>query len=250
MRTIIPAAIAVAATLVSSCSAPQKDDLALLIDRHTDARGGAAAIEAVRNIRTRVEIVEPTFSIVGDYRAKDGAMRIDIYAGENLVFSEGVDSQGAWEQQGSGAAIKTSGEKGRQALLHGIEFNLFGLHQLEKRGHVLSLEGDETLDGVSYKVIKVTLSDGFETYLYLDPETAMIARRRDVRALHPDADPTEKLIENQYFDFQDFCGVLSPAASRQIDAISGAELQTTKVIEQKCNLPEEDLRLSRDATIH
>lgn len=249
MRTITLAAAALASSMAVSCSGPQKDELSLLIDRHTAARGGAAAIEAIENIRAKVEITEPTFSIVGDYRARDGAMRIDIYAGDKRVFSEGVDDGGAWEQAGSTAPVTESSDAGRAALLHGIEFNVFGLHEFPARGHSLLLAGDETLDGTAYKVIKATLADGFETYLYLNPETMMIERRRDVRALHPDADPTEKLIENRYVDFADYCGVKIPESSRQIDARDGAELQRTHLISQECNLPEAELRVARDAAV-
>jgi len=245
-----PHSVAVATAMflfASSCATPPNGDLANIIDANVAARGGATALENIRNIRTKVEIVEPTFAVTGDYRAKDGRMRIDIYADGARVFSEGVDDVGAWQQNGEGAPITESSASGRAALLHGIEFNLFGLHQLTDRGAALSIEGDENIDNVTFRGIKVRLADGFETYLYFNPATSMIERRRDVRALHPDVDPTTKLIENRYFDFRDFCGVLSPASSRQVDVISGTELQTTKIVSQECNLPEKALQLPRDA---
>lgn len=238
---------ALSALLLAGCTTPSELDA--LIARHTEARGGVAAIEAVDNIRARVEIVEPGFTIDGDYRARDGAMRIDIYADGARVFSEGVDADGAWQQDGPGAPIVASTEKGRAALLHGIEFNLFGLHQLRARGHALSLEADETIDGVDYKVVKITLDDGFETYFYLNPETAMIERRRDVRALHPDADPAEKLIENRFTDFVRKCGVVISGASQQVDVKTGDVMQRTRLIEQNCNLEDEELQIERDAAV-
>ncbi len=244
MKLLFPLLSVVWAT---GCASSPPGNLLALIERHTAARGGAEAIEAVRNLRTRVEILEPSFSVTGDYRAMDGQMRVDIYADDALVFSEGVDAAGSWQQNGAGAPITETSDAGRAALLHGIEFNLFGLHQFDERGHILSLEADETLDGIAYRVVKATLSDGFETYLFINPTNSMIERRRDIRALHPDADPKKKLIENQYFDFTDYCGVLNSASSRQIDVGSGVELQRTTVISQECNIPEEALQIPRDA---
>lgn len=220
-----------------------------VISRNAAARGGAPAIEAIENVRTKVEIVEPSFTVVGDYRARDGAMRIDIYAGGARVFSEGIDELGSWQQKGAGEPILETTKEGRAALLHGIEFNLFGLHQLEERGHTLAQLGSEQIDGTDYRVIRVTMSDGFETYLYLHSESALVERRRDVRALHPDADATTRLIENRYFDFRTSCGVLSPASSQQIDVETGEELQRTRVLSQVCNLAEEALQMGRNTAV-
>lgn len=62
--------------------------LAKINARHTDARGGAAVLDAIGNVRTRVVITEPTFSVVGDYRSSaNGGMRIDIIAGDEPTWA-------------------------------------------------------------------------------------------------------------------------------------------------------------------
>jgi hypothetical protein len=71
--------------LCGACATPARDPLEALVTRHTAARGGAAALDAIRNLRMRVEIVEPAFTVIGDYRATDGLMRIDVRAGEARV---------------------------------------------------------------------------------------------------------------------------------------------------------------------
>ncbi len=250
MNPFVRSAAALVTALAISCAPKPSDPLAAIIAQHTEARGGAAAIEAVRNVRTKVEIVEPTFQVTGDYRATEGRMRIDVYADGRRVFSEGVDASGAWQQPGADAPISDASEAGKAALLHGIESNLFGLHQLAERGNRLSLEDGEVLDGVAFRVIKVTMADGFETYLYINPQTSMIERRRDVRALHPDADPATKLIENQYSDFRKSCGVMNSFASRQVDVRTGEELQTTRVVEQRCNLDDQALEIPRGVVVN
>lgn len=249
MKPLVRSAAALAAALTISCAPKPADPLAVLIDQHTEARGGAAAIEAIKTVRTKVEIVEPTFQVTGDYRAMEGRMRIDVYADGQRVFSEGVGDEGAWQQSGADAPVSEASEAGKAALLHGIEFNLFGLHQLAGRGNTLSLEENEVIDGVAFQVIKVVMADGFETYLYINPDTSMIERRRDIRALHPDADPATKLIENQYADFRKSCGVMNSFASRQVDVRTGEELQTTRIVEQRCNLGDQALEIPRSIVV-
>ncbi|MEZ5920470.1 MAG: hypothetical protein R3C60_03860 [Parvularculaceae bacterium] len=67
---------------------------------------------------------------------------------------------------------------------------------------MLTLEPDQQVTGSDYKIIKLTLADGSETYLYFNSTTWMNERRLDNRALHTDLDTTEKAIENRYYDFK------------------------------------------------
>lgn len=229
-----------------ACTAMAPDEAGAIINRHVAARGGAAALDAIDNLDTRVLIEETTFTVEGDYRATAGGMmRVDIFADGKRVFSEGLDSGGAWNW--SGGDIEPSTEKGEEALRNGVEFNLFGLHRFAERGHRIELDGEEVIDGVTYKVLKITLANGFETWLFVNAENSMIERRRDVRALHPDVNAEERQIESVYSDFTDYCGVLSPRKTQQIDMKSGETVQTTTIIDQTCNLPEADLRIDRNA---
>jgi hypothetical protein len=236
-------------SVLTACASTPRDPLAELLERHTAARGGSHAIEAIRNLRTQVEIAEQGTTITGDYRATAEHMRIDVRVGGERVFSEGVDARGSWQQDGAGAPLRETRPEGEAALRHGIEFNLFGLQQLAGRGHRLRLEPDEILDGVGYRVVHVRLADGFETWLYVNPANWMIERRRDVRALHPDAEPTAILIESRFTDFRPMCGALFAGASSQVDARTGALLQTTRTLAQECNLPDSQLALPREAAV-
>ena len=218
-----------------------------MIEEITDTRGGARAIERIETIRTRVDIAEPGFTVVGDYRAtRSGLMRIDIYMGAQLVYSEGIDAAGAWERNGgmSAPAIDVSGAP-EAALAHGIEFNLYGLHEYDARGHEIALEGEEEIEDTVYQVLRIHLEDGFETYLYVNPETHRTERRRDVRALHPTSDPEERLLEMVYTRFDEACGVWDVSRSFQRDVVSGEQLQETRRLSQSCNLPEAELNLDR-----
>lgn len=114
------------------------------------------------------------------------------------------------------------------ALRHGIElpFKLFGLHELRGRGHALAAAGREMIGGIDYHVLSLRLADGFEVRYYLHPDTGLIDRDRQLRALNVDVDPVPQLIETQYSDYRRVGGVLFP--HRQVErAIATGEVLST-----------------------
>src|SRR5439155_20776216 len=53
-----------------------------VIERHTKAMGGRAAIEAIQSIEIDLHIADPKFEVDGTYfAARPGKMRIDVNAG-------------------------------------------------------------------------------------------------------------------------------------------------------------------------
>jgi hypothetical protein len=75
-------------------------------------------------------------------------------------------------------------------------------------------------------VLRLTFSDGVETALYIDPESWLITRRREIRTLHPDIDPTPTRIETTMFDFRKMDEL--PYAFATVDT----DLTTGKVLEK------------------
>lgn len=206
-------------------------DLDVVIAKHIEARGGAAAIEAIQSYEADIRIVEPTFEVDGNYVAtRDGRMRIDIKVGRDRVFTEALDHGRAWSWSPD-TGVSEGSEMGAAALRHGIEFpfKLFGLHEMRQRGHRLELAGRESIEGVDYYVLKLTLDDGFESRYYVHPGTWMIERDRQQRALHVDVDPTPEWIETIYGDFREVGGVLF--AHRQVERkVSAGEVLSTGTI--------------------
>jgi hypothetical protein len=128
-------------------------------------------------------------------------------------------------------SVTVADDAAAEALWHGTQYpnNIVPLHEVEDRGHRLELAGRETVDDVAYHVLRLTLSDGFETDWYVHPDSWLLERRRDVRALHPDQDATERRLETQWSDFRPVAGVLRPFRSRQVDLATGEVLQRTEV---------------------
>jgi hypothetical protein len=206
--------------------AAELDDV---IHRHTLARGGAQALDAVHYQHADIDIVENGSAVRGLYQcAAEPAFRIDIYDKAKHVFCEGLDSQGPWLWPGDADRPRDGVPDARKTGLQGIEFNLYGLHRFAERGHRLSLDGRQTLDGVEHYVIRIEMQDSYETFLFIDPATWLVARRRDFRSFHPDVDPTRKQVENRYFDYRPVAGVLTSFAQDQYNLATGARVQTTR----------------------
>ena len=209
-----------------------------VIARNTEAMGGRGRIESVKTLEVTLHIKDPGFEVDGVYRAaRPGWMRIDIMANGKPVFMERFDGEKGWQWNGTEekeeAAIPTA------TLRHGVELpgNLFGLHEMQKRGHRIELTGRQKIDGVDYYVLRVTLADGYDTSLFVDSETWRITRRRDVRAMHPDVDPTPTTIESRKSDWREVDGVWFAFADEDVDLKTGKVLETAQIKQIKVNPP-------------
>ena len=217
-----------------------------ILERHIAAVGGAATIQAIENIRIELEIIEPGFRLRGDYRAAgDGRVRIDVFAEAERVFSEGVDKEGGWQQNGEGNKVELMSEAGLAAMTAGIEGNLLGLFQLLRRGHQASYLGTYSHEGVNYHRLRVIRPDGFERHYFIHPQTWMIDYTRETSALHPDINPEQKAVESHYSDYRRVCGLMRSHRTQTIELESRKEIQRSQIIGSECNLPDDELELTR-----
>lgn len=225
--------------LPNGASVAQALTLDQLIDRNVQALGGRAAIEAVQSIKLALHIVDPGLEVDAIYcAARPGRMRIDITAPGKPVYVEAFNGSRAWQWKGKAEPVEES-KTATGALRHGIELpgKLFGLHELQGRGNQLTLVGRESVDDIDYYVLRLTFSDRMNTTLYLDPETWLITRRRDVRPLHPDLDPTPTTIETKMTDFRKVGNLVFAFASTDTDMKTGKVLEKVTVREIKLNSP-------------
>ena len=201
-----------------------------IIRHHTAARGGVAALDAIQSQSVELQMLENGDVLKGRYVcSKAPAYRIDVFDHGKHVFCEGIDANGPWIWPASQAAATQAVPDARRTGLEGIEFNLYGLHSFAARGHRLTLDGRELLGRTNHYVVRVDLKDSYRTFLYVDPETWMIVRRRDFRAPHPDVNDTKKNLEKQYSDFRAVSGVLTPFLEHQIDLATGKITQVSIV---------------------
>lgn len=232
MRAVRRVILLVAFTLLSPVVLDAEElTLDQLIDRNVQAVGGRAAIEAVHSIRFDLHIVDPDFEAGGVYyAARPGRMRIDITAGGKRVYTEALGEKRGWQWKGKGEPVEES-ETATGALRHGVELpdKLFGLYEVRQRGNKLELVGREMIEKVNYHVLRLTFSDGVAMTLYIDPESWLITRRREIRALHPDIDPTPTTIETTMSDFRKVDGLRFAFATVDTDLTTGKVLEKATV---------------------
>jgi hypothetical protein len=232
-----PILLCVVIVLLGCNRAVTVDDV---IDRNTKAMGGKAAIEAVQSTEVSLHISDPGFEADGIYyAARPGKMRIDVSAAGKHVFTEAFDGQRGWEWNGKEST--TASPKATAALQYGVELpgKLFGLHELKQRGHHIELVGREKIDGINYYALGLTLKDGYRTTLYVDPNSWLITRRRDIRPLHVDIDPTPTTIEQKSWDFREIAGVRFAFAGSETDLKTGKVLESSVIKEIRVN-PQND----------
>jgi len=204
------------------------------------------SLDNIDNMEIILQISEAQYSLVARYRASsDGQMRIDVFSDHTRVYSEGKDDEGIWEWPGGKEVPQNVYHDGVGALEHGVEFNLFPLAHLASRGHEVDLVGSETIRNNKYFVLKVTLSDGFETYRYVNADTWLVDLSRDFRAFHPAVDDTKKYLETRYDQWEQADGVVFASRSQDVDLETGAVLATTLVLNSRYNVAREELDLAR-----
>jgi hypothetical protein len=206
------------------------------------AVGGEHALERIDNLRIQLDIREPAFEVTGTYVAsRDGRMRIDIRAGGERVFAEGLNDGRAW-QWTPGAGVTASRAEGAAALRHGIDSpgRFWTLGQLRGRGLVIELLETGPLARDGEWQLRLTRDDSSVLDYFLDRETCLPTREMTQRAFHPDVDATEVPIETVFSDPERIDGVLRfrRGESRNLD--TGEWLGTTVVrsIEHNIALPE------------
>jgi hypothetical protein len=220
-------------------AAPPTSDLPLeeVIVRHVAALGGAAALRGIRSKAVDLQIVEKGRVIAARYRCnKAPAFRIDIYDKGKHVFCEGLDGKGPWIWPGDAPAARPGVPDAKRTGIEGVEFNLYGLNAFDALGNRVALDGRETIESVRYYVLRVDLKDSYQTFLYIDPNSWMIARRRDFRANHPDLNPTRQRLETQYSDFRRVGGILNAFLQHQVDLSNGRITQVQIVDRMDYNL--------------
>lgn len=235
---IIPAAV-LALLAAAAITAERPVLLADILERHSTAVGAPIAA-----IEVDLLIEEPAFTVTGQYRAdRSGDMRIDVYAGDQRVFSEALDGDGGWQQHAEGEREPLS-DDGRAALRRGIIANLYTLRERRAHGYTLVYRGTATVNGQRLWKISSRAPDGFEELYYLDPGTALIVRKEEYSALHPDIDATEVRQATIFSDYRPVKGRMLAHRMQTVDTQTGEILQNTSV-QSAAVTPLERLRNAR-----
>jgi hypothetical protein len=215
-------------------------DLDTILERNHAAHGGDAYAR-IESIRVELLISEPSHKVQGTYLAtREGLMRIDIHAGGERVFAEGISPECAWSwnpNRPAGDRGGCVGEARAATLRHGLELPglFYTLKDVRDRGAGVQLIGPVGSETGPEWQLRLTLEDGFSRDYFIDQETYRITRARDFRASHPAVDSEEQLVETRFESPQWVEGVLRFERQVNVSVGTGETLGITTVLDLEFN---------------
>jgi hypothetical protein len=245
----ILAAFCAIAFLASSAQTAAAVDLRQIVANNDIAVRGPRAIRRIASMRIELAMKDGKSAFDAQYTVtRDGKMRIDIIQGGNRVYTEAYDGREGWDlgEDGQAPVLDTNAA----ALWHGTQFpgQIFTLSDVIENGHRIRYIGRETIDGVNYYVLEITLSDGFTTFRYINPTSWLIERGRDFRAFHPAINDKKTWIETIWSDYRTVEGLKLAFSSVNTDLTSGQWQATNTVTAIKINPPVDSAIFNRPST--
>jgi hypothetical protein len=201
-----------AALLIGCAAVPaHAQDAQSLVAKNLEARGGAATVDAIKNLTFAGRTIFPgDFEVTyKETRARLGpsdADRVD-FGLQGLDIIQAYDGHGGWKVnplQGRKDAEKMSADEGRaladEALIEGP------LLAARKDGSRVDYLGREDFDGTNAYKLKVTQKDGDEFTYWLDPDTYLEIKIDETRKIRG----AEQTTETELGDYEKVAGVYFP----------------------------------------
>jgi hypothetical protein len=191
-----------------------------LLDSNAVAMGGRERLDTLQSVvtlRTRSSLTSlklPHFVLVEGFDSTG-----------SVNYAEGYNGRQAWEQTRRDSSRRVVTGRPEIALRRVVQWpgNVLPLYRLAEFGHSLHLEGTDTIDGVVHYRIRLTLTDGFQRWYFIDSETYRIARARDTRELHAN-DGNIRDIETVFADYRAVGGYWFPFTVFERDLRTGERL--------------------------
>jgi hypothetical protein len=229
-----------AALLLISCAAVAAgaQDAQRLVASNLDARGGAAALSAIRNITFQGRTIFPgDFEVTyKETHARLGATdagRVD-FGVQGLDIVQAFDGHEAWRVnplQGRKDAEKMSEDEARamadSALVEGP------LLASRSDGSRVEYLGREDFDGTNAYKLKVTQKDGDEFTYWLDPDTFLEIKIDETRKIRG----AEQTTETELGDYEKVAGFYFPMSVESWTQGQPSQRQRTIIATATANSP-------------
>ncbi len=209
-----------------------------LIAKNVEARGGAAALAAIKNITFEGRTIFPgDFEVTyKETRARVGssaADRVD-FGVQGLDIIQAYDGREGWKinpLQGRKDAEKMSADEGRAladaALVDGP------LLAARSDGSRVDYLGRDDFDGTLAYKLKVTQKDGDEFTYWLDPDTSLEIKIDETRKIRGATETTE----TELGDYEKIAGVYFPMSVESWTQGQPNQRQRTIVASGTANVP-------------
>jgi hypothetical protein len=202
----------VAALLIGCAAVPAAaQDAQTLLNKNLEARGGAAALAAIKNVSFDGRTIYP-----GDFELqyKETRARLPGTTADRVVFSlqgldiiQAYDGHGGWKinpLQGRKDAEKMSADEARSladsALIEGP------LLAARADGSKVTYLGRDDFDGTLAYKLKVTQKDGDEFVYWLDPDSYLEIKVDETRRIRG----AQQTTETELGDYEKVAGVYFP----------------------------------------
>ena len=213
----MPVRYCFAALLIGCAALPAAaQDAQSLIAKNLDARGGAAALAAIKNVTFEGRVIQP-----GDFELQYKETRARLPAGtadrldislQGLDIIQAYDGHGGWKVnplQGRKDAEKMSTDEARSladnALIEGP------LLASRSDGSKVTYLGREDLDGTLAYKLKVSQKDGDEFVYWLDPDTYLEIKVDETRRIRG----AQQTSEAELGDYEKVAGFYFPMSIEQ-----------------------------------
>lgn len=183
-----------------------------IIDNYYEVIGGVDTWKNLRSMKMtgQAENFGMNFPMVV-YAMRPNLQKVVVdVQGQQIV--EAFDGEIAWNINpfmGGTEPIRKTDEESKEAAKQLFEDDLINY---QEKGHKLSLEGTEELDGVQTLKLKLVKSDGDEIYYFFDPENFVpIVMRRFINV----GEMRGKAIDSYVSDYQEVEGIMMPFSLEQ-----------------------------------
>jgi len=209
-----------------------------LVSKNIEAKGGAAALEAIKTIRFEGRILVNQGQIEFKYtetKKRPGKARIDA-ALQGMAAVQAYDSANGWKIspfQGRKDPEKMSADEAKSLV---EEAEIGGpLEDWKAQGKTVTYLGTEDVEGTAAHKLKVVRKNGDFSYVYLDPDYFL-----EIRVLDQRTEQGAKVeVETDLGDYEKVNGVNFPF-SIEAGNKGSTDKQKTIIEKGEANIPVDD----------
>lgn len=216
--------------------AKKRDEGTRILEKWIEAQGGRANLVKIKDTTTygNMELVQMGLSgSMTMYQKEPNKIRMDMEV-MGMLISQSFNGETAWMTNPQTGAIEELPEDFQKNLKRQAMGNDTILNP-EKYGVIFTFEGNESIGGKDYIVLKQTFEDGFENTFYIDPDTNLVYK---TKAMGMDTVGMEVETETFMSDYREYEGTMVPYSITINQA--GEEFMTMTVTDVKYNSGLED----------
>ncbi|HXQ64704.1 MAG TPA: hypothetical protein VN787_07605 [Steroidobacteraceae bacterium] len=185
-----------------------------LIAHSVEARGGAAALAAIKTLQRSGRLVLPGANVeikVRELKTRAGEYRSDLTL-QGLTQIQAYDGRQAWTVQPfqgrKDPSLMSADEAKGLELSADIDLPFV---DYRTKGHTVEYLGLEEIDGTPAHKLRVRLKWGDEAIFWIDPDTWMVIRELDRQTIRG----ADELSQTDYGEYERVAGVYFPMTEEQ-----------------------------------